>query len=89
MIARSQVLNNTSRGVIYVSVWVVIWGTASSIVDWLLLHADLYQEGSFGQAATFTGYGAAASVLAVRLSSRFLFNPQVDDEGSDSNQFPD
>ena len=47
------------------------------MVDWLLLHADLYQEGSFGQAATFIGYGAAASVLAVRLSSRFLCKDYV------------
>ncbi|KZR91123.1 hypothetical protein MITS9508_00361 [Synechococcus sp. MIT S9508] len=71
---------------IYVSVWVVIWGTASSLVDWLLLHADLYQEGSFGQAATFIGYGAAASVLAVRLSSRFLFKAEVAEESADSDQ---
>ncbi len=71
---------------IYVSVWVVIWGTASSLVDWLLLQADLYQEGSFGQAATFIGYGAAASVLAVRLSSRFLFKTEVAEESVDSDQ---
>ena len=71
---------------IYVSVWVVIWGTASSLVDWLLLHADLSQEGSFGQAATFIGYGAAASVLAVRLSSRFLFKIEVAEQGADSDQ---
>ena len=71
---------------IYVAVWVVIWGTASSLVDWLLLHADLYQEGSFGQAATFVGYGAAASVLAVRLSSRFLFKIQAAEDGADPDQ---
>tara|TARA_Y100000766_G_C18650310_1_gene480099 strand:+ start:435 stop:611 length:177 start_codon:yes stop_codon:yes gene_type:complete len=55
-------------------------------VDWLLLHADLYQEGSFGQAATFIGYGAAASVLAVRLSSRFLFKIQAAEQSADSDQ---
>ena len=73
---------------IYVSVWVVIWGTASSLVDWLLLHADLYQEGSFGQAATFIGYGAAASVLAVRLSSRFLFKIHAAEDEADGDQSP-
>ena len=57
---------------IYVSVWVVIWGTAASLVDWLLLNADLYETGSFGQVATFIGYGAAAAVLAVKASGRFL-----------------
>ena len=70
---------------IYVSVWVVIWGTASSLVDWLLLNADLYQEGSFGQASTFIGYGAAASVLGVKLSNRFLFKNQIPDQGPDAD----
>ena len=74
---------------IYVSVWVVIWGTASSIVDWLLLHADLYQEGSFGQAATFAGYGAAASVLGVRLSGRFLFGNSNAEDDSKVDQSAD
>ena len=79
-------MNNTARGVIYVSVWVVIWGTASSLVDWLLLNADLYQSGSFGQAATFIGYGAAASVLGVRLSNRFLFKTNEAGDGIDGDQ---
>ena len=64
---------------IYVSVWVVIWGTASSLVDWLLLNADLYETGSFGQVATFVGYGAAAAVLAVKTSGRFLNSGRQDD----------
>ena len=61
------------------SVWVVIWGTASSLVDWLLLKADLYETGSFGQVATFIGYGAAAAVLAVKTSGRFLSSGRQDD----------
>ncbi|WP_415410003.1 hypothetical protein ACLM45_00455 [Synechococcus sp. A10-1-5-9] len=72
-------MNSTTRGVIYVSVWVVIWGTASSLVDWLLLNADLYEIGSFGQVATFIGYGAAAAVLAVKTSGRFLSSGRQDD----------
>ena len=79
-------MNDTARGVIYVSVWVVIWGTASSLVDWLLLNADLYQSGSFGQASTFIGYGAAASVLGVRLSSRFLFKNAEAEAGGNDDQ---
>ena len=65
-------MNRTVRGVVYVSVWVLIWGTASSLVDWLLLTRELYATASLGQAATFAGYGAAAVVLAVRLAPRFL-----------------
>jgi len=67
-------MNSTVRGVLYVSVWVLIWGTAASLVDWLLLNQELYATGSFGQAATFIGYGGACAVLAVRLSGRFLAN---------------
>jgi hypothetical protein len=58
--------------VIYVSVWVLLWGTASSLVDWLLLNQEVYGSGSAGQAITFIGYGAACVVLAVRWSGRFL-----------------
>lgn len=67
---------------IYVSVWVVIWGTAASLVDWLLLNADLYETGSFGQVATFIGYGAAAAVLAVKASGRFLGGVSAENEES-------
>ena len=60
------------RGVIYVSVWVMLWGTVASLIDWVLLTGEVYNTGSFGQASTFIAYGAAMVVLAVRLSGRFL-----------------
>lgn len=63
------------KGVLYVSVWVLLWGTASSLVDWLLLNQEVYASGSAGQAITFIGYGAACVVLAVRWSGRFLGAP--------------
>ena len=63
-------MNTAVRGILYVSVWVVVWGVASSLVDWVLLSGEVYEMGSFGQVATFIGYGAACSVLAVRLSDR-------------------
>lgn len=63
------------KGVVYVSVWVLLWGTASSLVDWLLLNQEVYASGSAGQAITFIGYGAACVVLAVRWSGRFLATP--------------
>lgn len=63
------------KGVLYVSVWVLLWGTASSLVDWLLLNQEVYASGSAGQAITFIGYGAACVVLAVRWSGRFFGAP--------------
>ena len=73
-------MNTAVRGILYVSVWVVVWGTASSMIDWILLGGEVYETGSFGQVATFIGYGAACSVLAVRLSGRFL--PSADDQAN-------
>lgn len=70
-------MNPTVKGVIYVSVWVVLWGTAASVADAVLLGREAYGAGSVGQGVTFFSYGAAAVVLAVRLSGRFL-NPDND-----------
>jgi hypothetical protein len=65
-------MNPTIKGVAYVSVWVLIWGTVASLADYVLLERTAYAAGSTGQAITFVTYGIAAVVLAVRLSGRFL-----------------
>jgi len=65
-------MNQTTRGVLYVSVWVMLWGTAASLADFVLLERGAYDAGTSGQAITFASYGIAAVVLAVKLSGRFL-----------------
>ena len=65
-------MNPTLKGVLYVSVWVLLWGTAASLADTLLLARGAYDAGTAGQAVTFSSYGLAAVVLAVRLAGRFL-----------------
>jgi hypothetical protein len=65
-------MNTTLRGVAYVSVWVLLWGTAASLADTVLLQRSAYAPGTAGQAVTFASYGLAAVVLAVRLAGRFL-----------------
>ena len=65
-------MNATLRGIVYVSVWVVIWGTIASLMDWMLLTGEVYASGTPGQAVTFIAYGAATVVLATRFSGRFL-----------------
>ena len=67
-----QPMNRTFRGIAYVSVWVVLWGTAASIADFVLLEREAYDAGSAGQAITFASYGAACVVLAIKLAGRFL-----------------
>ena len=75
-------MNPTLRGIAYVSVWVVIWGTVASLMDWMLLTGDVYATGSSGQAITFIAYGAATVVLATRFAGRFLRT----DGGSETSQ---
>jgi hypothetical protein len=65
-------MQRTLRGVAYVSVWVLLWGTAASLADAVLLERGAYAAGSGGQAITFVSYGAASVVLAIRLAGRFL-----------------
>ena len=65
-------MNQSVKGVVYVSVWVLLWGTAASLADFVLLERGAYASGTPGQAITFVSYGIAAVVLAVKLSGRFL-----------------
>lgn len=65
-------MNPTLKGIVYVSVWVMLWGTAASLADFVLLERGAYEVGTAGQAVTFASYGIAAVVLAVKLSGRFL-----------------
>ena len=65
-------MNKIAKGIAYESVWVMIWGTIASLVDFSLLGADLYENGSMGQASTFATYGLAAIVIAWKLAPKFL-----------------
>ncbi|MEB3331118.1 MAG: hypothetical protein VKI83_01305 [Synechococcaceae cyanobacterium] len=69
-------MNPTLKGVAYVSVWVLLWGTTASLADFVLLERGAYAAGTAGQAITFGSYGVAALVLAVRLAGRFLRPPE-------------
>ena len=65
-------MNQSIKGFLYVSVWVLLWGTAASLADFVLLERGAYASGTLGQAITFVSYAIAAVVLAVKLSGRFL-----------------
>jgi len=65
-------VERTLKGVAYVSVWVLIWGTVASLIDFVLLEREIYAAASLGQATTFVGYGLATVVLAWRYAPRFL-----------------
>ena len=79
-------MNSTVRGIVYVSVCVVVWGMVASLMDWMLLVEEVYSEGTSGQLFTFVAYGAATVVLATRFSSRFLGDMNSDSEQKTSNE---
>ncbi len=61
-------------GFLYVSIFVVIWGTIGSLVDYPLLQNNIYQAGSFGQLTTFIATGTSTTILAIILFKKFLKN---------------
>ena len=64
-------MNQTLRGITYVSVWVVIWGTVASLMDWMLLTGEVYKPARQVKRSP-SWLRAAAVVMATRYAGRFL-----------------
>ena len=45
--------NNPIKIFLYISAWVMIWGTLGSLIDYPLYKQDIYKEGSIYQYLTF------------------------------------
>ena len=65
-------MNRTLKVISYVSVWVLIWGFAGSLIDLPLLENHVYSVYSPGQAVTFGATALACIGLAFWLSPRWL-----------------
>jgi len=46
--------NNRFKAILYVSVWVIIWGSIASLIDLPFLKNGVYSEGDLGQYITFS-----------------------------------
>ncbi len=46
--------SNSLKVFLYISVWVIIWGTLGSLIDYPLYKNKIYLEGSVYQYLTFT-----------------------------------
>ena len=46
--------SNPIKVFLYISVWIIIWGTIGSLVDFPLYKNKIYSEGSIYQYLTFT-----------------------------------
>ncbi len=61
--------SNPIRVFLYISVWVIIWGTLGSLVDFPLYKNKIYLEGSIYQYLTFT---ITAVIFLLYLQSFFI-----------------
>lgn len=57
----------TLFGIVYVSIWIIIWGTVGSLIDYPLLQKDVYLPGSIGQLITFSLTGLTSTILSIYL----------------------
>tara|TARA_Y100001968_G_scaffold311253_1_gene333116 strand:- start:165 stop:377 length:213 start_codon:yes stop_codon:yes gene_type:complete len=56
----------TLVGISYVSIWIIIWGTVGSLIDFYFLQ-NTYLPGSIGQFLTFIITALASSIAAIFL----------------------
>ena len=58
--------SNPIKVFLYISIWVIIWGTLGSFVDYPLYKNKIYLEGSIYQYLTFT-ITAIISIISAKL----------------------
>ena len=60
--------SNSIKVFLYISVWVIIWGTMGSLVDFPLYKNKIYSEGSIYQYLTFT----VTAIISI-ISAKFFY----------------
>ena len=57
--------------VLYISIWVIIWGTIASLIDlYLFLDKNVYREGELGQYMTFSLTALISFFIAKKIYSK-------------------
>ena len=56
--------SNPIKAILYISLWVIIWGALGSFIDYPLYKNKIYLEGSIYQYLTFTVTGIISIVSA-------------------------
>jgi len=46
--------NKSLKIILYISVWIIVWGSIASLIDFPLLKNGIYNEGELGQYLTFS-----------------------------------
>ena len=55
---------------LYISVWVIIWGSIASLIDLPFLKNGIYSEGDLGQYLTFSLTGMISIIFAKNIYSK-------------------
>ena len=63
--------SNPIKVFLYISVWVIIWGTLGSLIDYPLYKNKIYLEGSIYQYLTFTITGIISIIFAKLFYKKF------------------
>ena len=63
--------SNPIKTILYISVWVIIWGTLGSLIDYPLYKNKIYLEGSIYQYLTFTITGIISIISAKFFYKKF------------------
>ncbi len=59
--------NKNLKIILYISVWVIIWGSVGSLIDYPLYKAEIYSEGSLWQYLTFTITGLLSFLIGFKI----------------------
>ena len=59
--------NKNLKVILYISSWVIIWGTVGSLIDYPLYKSEIYNEGSIWQYLTFTLTGVISFFIGLKI----------------------
>ena len=63
-------INNKFKVFLYISIWVIIWGSIASLIDLPFLKNGIYSEGDLGQYLTFSFTAVIAIISAKNIFSK-------------------
>ena len=64
-------MNNKFKVFLYISAWVIVWGSVASLIDFPLLKNGIYNEGDLGQYMTFSLTALISILLAKNTAKNF------------------
>ena len=62
--------NNKLKVFLYISVWVIVWGSIASLIDLPFLKNGIYNEGDLGQYLTFSLTAMISIIFAKNIFSK-------------------